>query len=196
MSSADAPFPRTVEVALTEAEFDAYAAAMTDRIEALAPIPPLLPFVLTAGGVAVGGALLAIVLGATDRAGGVVVGLLLLGAFVAGCLVMMAAMSRYVGRLTLLERAGSRHLREMARYDIRADGIAITGATTNGFWAWAALGGVTIERDLLILRTGPTQGFAIPLRAFPDAAAAEAVRRHIAACITAARPVGRSAAGG
>ena len=184
MSSADAI---TVEAALTEAELDAYAAAMGARVEAAAPPPALLPFALAGCAVALAGTLLALALGATTPADGFSVALLLFGAYAAGYGVMVVTHTRYTARLTRLERGGTHHLREAARYEITGAGISAVSATTRAFWGWAALSGAAVERGLLLVRTGPTLGFAIPVRAFPDAAAAEAAARVIQARIKAAR---------
>ena len=185
MNSDSVPF--RAEAALTEAELDAYAQAMQARIEAAMPQPSFAVFALTGSAVALGGAVLAVIAGATAAEdGGVIVALLFL-AYLAGYLVMILTTTRHFGRLTQMERDGTRHLREEARYEIGEHGVATVSATTRGYWAWAALEGAAIEHGLLLIRVGPSTGFVIPVRAFRDEAEAEAALAHVNARIAAAR---------
>lgn len=179
--------PFTAEAALTEAELDAFAAAMDARTRAV--VPPPGARLEAAGGVLLGlaGGLLAVVLGWVAAADGAWIAMLLLVAFIAGMLAMLRAMRRYYAAVRRAQRASTGFLREGRRYALDEHGVAVQGETADAAWSWRALTAAEITRDLLLLRVGLVHGFAIPVRAFASSDEAAAAQRYAQARIEAAR---------
>ena len=166
--------PFAAEAALTDAELDAVQGRMMARTRAFVPAPAAWRETLAGLAVALGGGVLAVLLGATTERDGFTVVMLLLAAYVAGLLAMRWAIGRHYRAVSAAQRRSTSFLQERRRYALGEDGIRVDGATADALWSWRALTEAEKAEGLLLFWVGHAHGFGIPARGFarPETAAA------------------------
>jgi hypothetical protein len=194
-----APPRHAATAALTEADLDTFEACMLARTRDVTPRPRAWRETLLGLLVALAAGLAAVALDAVTEAEAFTVVILAFLAYAAGLLAMRAAVLRHLRAANAARRDSTAFLTERRRFDLTEDGIEVRGATARAAWSWRALTDAERWGDLLVFRIGIAHGFAVPVRAFADAAEAEAAlafaRARIAAVRSPAAPPAPPAAG-
>lgn len=178
--------PLAAEAALTDAELDAVQRRLAARVRALVRVSPGWFEAATGLAIALLGAFLADLIGATTERDGLTIFVLLLAAYAAGMLAMALLTARYQSVAVVVQRRSTSFLHARRRYQFGEDGIRVNGGMADALWSWQALTEAEEAGGLLLFWVGNAHGFGVPARGFAGPEAAAAALAYARARIAAA----------